>query len=296
MHRQPGNIWRIDLQLGPHADIEEEQKPERVIARLRAMLGGLEFALEWVSIYQFNCRRLARFVHGRLIFAGDAAHQVSPFGARGANSGIQDAENLAWKLAAMLRGEADPALIDTYDIERVQAAEENIGHSTRSTDFIAPRSQAERRLRNAVLSLAPRAEFAQRMVNSGRLSTPTIYLSPLSTPDQDAFGGTARIGAPVPDAPMRAQGRQGFLLDYLSGNFEVLYVTDGPRPKVPASVKLTVIGEDLMDDAGFFAERFDARPGSTYLVRPDQHLTARFRDFDISKLCDGVNRALGKQL
>ena len=64
----------------------------------------VDFELEWVSIYTFNCRRLDRFVHGRVIFVGDAAHQVSPFGARGANSGIQDAENLAWKLAAVLAG------------------------------------------------------------------------------------------------------------------------------------------------------------------------------------------------
>ncbi len=103
MHRQPDNVWRIDLQLGPDADVEAEQKPERVIPRLRKMLGERDFTLEWVSIYRFNCRRLERFVHGRVIFAGDAAHQVSPFGARGGNSGMQDAENLAWKLAAVLQ-------------------------------------------------------------------------------------------------------------------------------------------------------------------------------------------------
>src|SRR5262249_38676523 len=131
----------------------------------------------------FNCRRLERFVHGRVIFVGDAAHQVSPFGARGANSGMQDAENLAWKLAAVLDGEADAGLIESYDLERMQAADENIGHSTRPTDFIAPHSAAERRLRDAVLGLAPHAEFARRMVNSGRLSVATIYDSPLTTPD-----------------------------------------------------------------------------------------------------------------
>src|ERR1700719_2564898 len=142
MHRQPDNVWRIDLQLGPDADIDEEQKPERVVARLRRVLGDRDFALEWVSIYRFNCRRLDRFVHGRVIFVGDAAHQVSPFGARGANSGVQDAENIAWKLAAVLRGEAGFGLLASYETERVQAADENIAHSTRSTDFIAPHSAA----------------------------------------------------------------------------------------------------------------------------------------------------------
>src|SRR5215831_1484273 len=109
MHRQPNNVWRIDLQLDPRADATEEQRPERVIPRLKRVLGDIPFELEWVSLYRFNCRRLDRFVHGRVIFVGDAAHQVSPFGARGANSGVQDAENLAWKLAAVLRGEAAAA-------------------------------------------------------------------------------------------------------------------------------------------------------------------------------------------
>src|SRR6185312_3068095 len=123
MHRQPDNIWRVDLQLGPDADVAAEQEPERVTARLKRMLGDREFSLEWVSIYRFNCRRLDRFVHGRVIFIGDAAHQVSPFGARGANSGIQDAENLAWKLAAVIKGQAGARLIESYERERMQAAD-----------------------------------------------------------------------------------------------------------------------------------------------------------------------------
>jgi 3-(3-hydroxy-phenyl)propionate hydroxylase len=294
MHRQPDNVWRIDLQLGPDADVVEEQRPERVLPRLKRALGDRDFELEWVSIYRFNCRRLDRFVHGRVIFAGDSAHQVSPFGARGGNSGVQDAENVAWKLAAVLHGRAGERLIDSYDIERVQAADENIGHSTRSTDFIAPRSDAERCLRNAVLALAPTAEFARRMVNSGRLSTATVYDSPLSTPDEAAFAGAARLGAPVPDVPLRGRdGQPGYLLERLRGGFEVLCVQDGARPSLSADVGLTVIGEDLLDDAGLFAQRFDATPGATYLVRPDQHLCARWRACDGAKVEAALAHALG---
>ena len=293
MHRQPENIWRIDLQLGPDADIEAEQKPERVIARLKKMLGERAFELEWVSIYRFNCRRLDRFIHGRVIFSGDAAHQVSPFGARGANSGIQDAENLAWKLATVLHGNARPALLDSYDLERRQAADENIAHSTRSTDFIAPHSPAERRLRNAVLDLAPWTEFARRMVNSGRLSTATIYDTPLSTPDETSFGGTARLGAPAPDAPIRGRdGRPGYLLERLSGAFELIMVKNGARADLQ-DMKLTVIGEDLFDQSGLFTQRFDATPGATYLLRPDQHLCARWRAYDAGKVRAARERALG---
>jgi 3-(3-hydroxy-phenyl)propionate hydroxylase len=295
LHRQPDNVWRIDLQLGPEADAEVEQQPERVLPRLRRMLGDREFELEWVSVYRFNCRRLARFIHDRVIFVGDAAHQVSPFGARGANSGIQDAENLAWKLAAVLRGEAGEALLASYDRERCQAADENIGHSTRSTDFIAPHSAAERRIRNAVLALAPKAPFARRMVNSGRLSVPTTYDGELTTPDEDLFAGTARLGAPVPDLPVTtAAGRSGFLLEQLRSDFTLLYMADGNRPNVPEGVALTVIGEDLHDAAGLFSRRFDATPGAAYLLRPDQHLAARWRKVDPDKVAKARERALAR--
>lgn len=293
MHRQPDNVWRIDLQLGPDADVEVEQKPERIVPRLRKMLGERDFELEWVSIYRFNCRRLARFVHGRVIFAGDSAHQVSPFGARGGNSGIQDAENIAWKLAAILAGDAGSGLLASYEQERVQAADENIGHSTRSTDFIAPHSDAERNLRNAVLDLAPRCEFARRMVNSGRLSVATIHNTTLSTPDEGPFSGSAHLGAPVPDIPVRVGGEQGHLLERLTAGFELLYVADGGRPPPPEGIKLTVIGEDLLDSAGLFATRFDATPGASYLLRPDQHLCARWRAFDFGKVKAARDRALG---
>ena len=298
MHRQPDDIWRIDLQLGPDADPVAEQAPERVRARLDKVLKDHPYELEWVSVYTFNCRRLDRFVHGRVIFIGDAAHQVSPFGARGANSGIQDAENLAWKLAAVLKGQGGNALIESYDVERIQAADENIGHSTRSTDFMSPHSAAERRLRDAVLSLAEHAEFARRMVNSGRLSVPAVYDTPLSTPDTAPFAGTAKVGAPLPDAPLlRGDGTATHLLENLRGEFEIIHVkngdaTNGQRPGVVDGIALTVIGEDLLDDEGKFTQRFDATPGATYLVRPDQHLSARWRSFDAAALVLARERAL----
>ena len=155
LHRQADNIWRIDFQLGWDANPEEEKRPERVIPRIRAMLGeDTAFALEWVSIYQFACRRIDNFRQGRVLFAGDAAHQVSPFGARGANTGVQDIDNLAWKLAMVLRGEASEALLDSYHEERAYAADDNILNSTRATDFITPKTKPSRYFRDAVLELA----------------------------------------------------------------------------------------------------------------------------------------------
>ncbi len=298
MHRQPDDVWRVDLQLGPDADPAAEQEPQRVRARLDKVLTPHPYELEWVSIYTFNCRRLDRFVHDRVIFIGDAAHQVSPFGARGANSGIQDAENLAWKLAALIKGEGGEGLIASYETERILAADENIGHSTRSTDFMSPHSAAERRLRDAVLQLAPKAEFARRMVNSGRLSVATVYNSPLSTPDETQFAGTAKLGAPLPDAPLtREDGTATHLLGNLRGEFEIIYVKDeagknGARPSAPDGLALSVIGEDYLDRAGIFTERLDATPGATYLVRPDQHLCARWRRFDPAAVTRAHQRAL----
>lgn len=187
--------WGID-----HA---AEKQPENVIPRLKAMLGdAVKFELEWVSIYTFQGRRMESFRHHRVIFAGDSAHQVSPFGARGANSGVQDTNNLGWKLKAVINGIVSDALIDSYNIERVCAAEENIRHSTQSTNFITPKLAASRIFRDAVLNLAEQYPFAQPLVNSGRLSLPCVYdHSPLThqMPFTDpAAAGPARPAAMLP--------------------------------------------------------------------------------------------------
>jgi 3-(3-hydroxy-phenyl)propionate hydroxylase len=174
LHKQPDDVWRIDLQLHPDADPAVEKRPENVRPRIARMLGHDQFDFEWISLYKFQCRRMDRFVHGRVIFAGDAAHQVSPFGARGANSGLEDAENLAWKLDRVLRGQSPDTLLESYHAERSAAADENIRESTRATDFMAPATRQEARLRKAVLSLAKETEFGKRMVNGGRLSVPSM--------------------------------------------------------------------------------------------------------------------------
>src|SRR3982751_4511006 len=231
LHKQPDDIWRIDLQLNRFADPTVEKQPENVRPRIARMLGHDKFDFEWISLYKFQCRRMDRFIHGRVIFAGDAAHQVSPFGARGANSGLEDAENLAWKLDRILRKVSPERLLESYHIERSAAADENIRESTRSTDFMAPVSQQEARLRKAVLSLAKETEFGKRMVNGGRLSVPSIYDTPLSTADGDAWRGGPRPGASMPDAPIAiASGQPMFLTEAFIGKgarFTVLAFSNG---------------------------------------------------------------------
>jgi len=294
LHKQPDDVWRIDVHLGPDADVEAERSPGRIIPRLERMLGHTDFTLEWVSVYRFQCRRLRQFVHDRVIFAGDAAHQVSPFGGRGGNSGIQDAENLAWKLALVIKGEAPADLLQSYHLERAAAADENIAQSTRSTDFIAPRSQAEMRYRNTALALARQTDFAKRMVNSGRLSTAYAYATALSTPDGDSWNCPTRPGAPLLDARMTSLGGgSAWLLEAVGVEETVLYVDDGRAPPDLPGRKRLVIGQDLHDTEGFFARRYDATPGATYLVRPDQHLAARWRQFDAAAIEQASRRLRG---
>ncbi len=317
LHRQADDVWRVDFQLGWDADPEEEKKPERVLPRLRAMLGeDARFEIEWASVYTFQCRRMRSFRHGRALFVGDAAHLVSPFGARGANSGIQDVDNLGWKLELVLAGQAPERLLDSFDAERTFAADENIRNSTRSTDFITPKSSVSRTFRDAVLVLAKRYPFARRLVNSGRLSVPaTLADSPLNTPDPEPFAGRMVPGAPAVDAPVTGD-RGEWLLDYLGDGFTLLMFTASPSEAVLRDLKLLAadaigcnsvlvgappgaspaMARRIADPTGMLAERYDARPETAYLFRPDQHVCARWRTFDLARVRAAIARATGQYL
>ncbi|MEP3297672.1 MAG: FAD-dependent monooxygenase, partial [Pseudoruegeria sp.] len=299
LHKQSDDVWRLDFQLGWDSDPEEEKRPENIIPRVKAMLGeDVEFELEWGSVYQFACRRIDRFRYGRVLFAGDSAHQVSPFGARGANTGVQDVDNLGWKLAAVVRGEAPVALIDTYHSERAFAADDNLLNSTRSTDFITPKNAASMRYRNAVLNLSKTQEFARPLVNSGRLSTPTPYTeSTLNTPDTDIWKGSMRPGTCVADAPIRVDGKSDWLLNQFGEGFALLVFGLETTP-VEAGVftpTTVVVGQHFDDIDGLAAERFDATEGAVYLIRPDQHVAARWRTFDPDRIKAAISQATGGQ-
>jgi len=323
LHKQPDGVWRIDFQLGWDADPEREKQPEHILPRVRALLAhsamkDAQFELEWASVYSFSCERMARFRHGRVLFAGDAAHRVSPFGARGANSGIQDAENLAWKLAAVLAGRAGDALLDSYGVEREAAADENIGHSTRATDFITPKSEISRLFRDATLQLARDHAFARALVNSGRLSTAsTLHDSPLNSADVDAFDGLMVPGAPALDAPLTVDGRPGWLLRQLMGGhtFAALVFDGEPAAAavralqqaaeglVPLQVLLVAAEEGrrvpgagtVVDSAGLIRRRCDGAPGTVVLLRPDQHVCARWRSVAAAAAHAALRRALALQ-
>lgn len=295
LHKQPDDIWRIDFQLGWDIDRDKELQEDSIRARVDAMLGpDVEYELDWTSIYTFQCRRMNEFRHGRVIFAGDSAHQVSPFGARGANSGVQDAENIAWKLDYVLRGVAPDTLLDSYSEERVFAADENILNSTRATDFLTPKSETSQIFRNAVLDLAGQHPFGRPLVNSGRLSVPAVY-DDLALTGVDALGGPARTrpGAPCSDAPVG----DGFLLGQLGPEFTLLCFNTDVEIAAPDGVAVKTLRLDpaAVDASGALAERYlgDA-PQAVYLVRPDHHVAARWAEATAVEIEAAIGAALGK--
>jgi 3-(3-hydroxy-phenyl)propionate hydroxylase len=325
LHMQPDGVFRADFQLGWDADPELEKKPENIIPRVKALLAhtamkDAAFELEWASVYTFACQRMERFRHGCVVFAGDAAHGVSPFGARGANSGIQDADNLGWKLALVLQSRAPDALLDTYAVEREFAADENIRHSTRSTDFITPKSEVSKLFRDAVLDLSRSFAFARTLVNSGRLSVPTTLAhSPLNTPDTADFDTRMQPGASAADAPISLEGGvDSWLLRHLGESFTALIYADDDAATTSRQLQAAADGivalrvlrirpcgatsrvesaADTMtitatDRDGLVAERYDMLPGTVYLLRPDQHVCARWRQPSAPALHMALQRAL----
>ncbi len=293
LHKQPDDIWRIDFQLGWNIDRAKELEPENIKARVSAMLGpDVEYELDWCSIYTFQCRRMERFRHGPVLFAGDSAHQVSPFGARGANSGVQDADNLGWKLALVVNGLAPDTLLDTYDEERVFGADENIANSTRSTDFITPKSAVSKLFRNAVLDLAETLPFARTVVNSGRLSVPCTYDgSRLNGPDLPGLPARTRPGSPCPDAPVGTD----WLLRLIGGDFGLLAIdADVPENFAAHGIALKTLAVSAKENRALEERYLGGAKSAVYLIRPDQHVAARWDRFDAVAVSAALARAIAK--
>ncbi len=321
VHKQPDDVWRIDYQLRDDEDPNEATRFENVEPRVESLLAMMgetaPWSPVWIGIYKANALTLPRYTQGRVLFAGDAAHLLPIFGVRGANSGIDDADNLAWKLAFVVKGLAAPALLGTYSDERVTAAHENLGHGRKSTEFMAPPSFAFDLMRTAVLSLAAKHPGVRSLINPRQTSAIRYAASPLNAADDPGFTGGPAPGTVLPECPLKhfeaASDRTGHVTDLLGIGFTALRFADAAAPAdllslvdafaqrgVPLRVR--TVGRsatrghcDAWDHTGRLYPMYGADAGSIYLVRPDGHVLARWRHACAADVAGAIDAALGVQ-
>ena len=290
MHRQPDDLWRIDYQLRHGDDSEQALQPDNIKAFVQRHLdaigeGHLPWKLVWTSIYRAGAMTLPGYRHGRVLFAGNAAHAMPIFGVRGLNSGIDDSDNLAWKLAAVIGGSGHDRLLDNYSSERVQAFEVNAENARRSTEFMSPPSRGFDLLREATLSLAGRHRDVAELINPRQTAAVAYVGSPLSTPDADAWQrgpapGEVLAEVPFGDGHVTQQVGPGFTL--------LVFGMPGFETTIARVVHVADLGSAL-------ARAYDAQAGSAYLVRPDGHVAARWKQVTPDAVAAALRRALGHE-
>ena len=318
MHREPHGIWRLDYQLPPGETPEQalhvDSLTERINAQL-AMIGhaGVPWEMDWCSVYSARTLTLADYVHGNVIFTGDAAHLLPIFGVRGANTGFQDAQSLGWHLAHVVKGLSSQQLLANYSAERVGAAREIIDEAGKSTRFMTPPSRGFRLLRDAVLSMSLTVDFVRPLYH-WRTSRPHEYTHSMlnSVGDDNAlFKAGPAHGAPPTNIRLAPND---FLLDHLGGGFDLIYFTTASA--MPESLQQVVAGFrargaqlrviavgaaepvagadlTLADADGHLRQRYGVRAdGGAYLLRPDQHVCARWVTLDAVRLQAAVDTAL----
>lgn len=318
MHREPNGIWRVDYQLPEGETPEEALRPESLKARIDAQLAmigfpGVEWEMDWSSVYSARTLTLTDYVHGNVIFTGDAAHLLPIFGVRGANTAFQDAQSLGWHLAHTVKGLGGPQLLANYSAERVGAAREIIAESGKSVRFMTPPTQGFKLLRNAVLSLSLQNEFVRPLYH-WRTSRPHEYTHSMlnSRGDDNAlFTDGPAHGAPPRNIRL---GANDFLLDHLGGGFDLIYFTTGDAIPAPlldvvntarangVALRITAVGaaqpvagadQTFADADGHFRQRYGVQAsGAAYLLRPDQHVCARWLTLDAVRLQAALNAAL----
>ena len=309
VHKMARDMWRIDYALDADDDEDVEMQEARVKARIQLHLDVIgeatPWTLDWIRLYKAHCLCLDEYRHGNVFFIGDAAHLVPIFGVRGMNSSMADANNLGWKLAAVLHGGAPDALLDSYSPERRAATFDVFANAAKSTRFMTPPTRGYTLLRDAALQLAVTEEFARQWINP-RQSAPYDYVaSTLTTPDEDAFACGARPGAPLTCVKL---ANDSYLTDYVGDGFTLLVFGDGvgvedllaslsleenaPRIAPTKGLQPTLDIRRINDEAAMRA--CDAVSGSAYLVRPDGHVCARWRQLSVAKVRSALARVLAK--
>ena len=317
IHKQPDNVWRIDYQIGEDIDAEEELKEDNIRRRINSILDMIgetgSWQLEWWSLYKAYTLALEDYRQGRILFMGDAAHLVPIFGVRGLNSGLADAMNAGWKLAYVIHAWADERLLDSYSPERRGATLDVFENAGKSTKFMTPPTRGHRLMRDAVLSLAISNEFPRPLINP-RQSQPYTYIeSPLTSyRNRDAeFSSGPGTGAPIINHGI---GDRGSLLDYLGFGFSGLYFAESNTidPLLTELSDELDVGEEqfaliviarmslsldnsavIHDKDGELFSAYGAKDGSFYLVRPDRHISARWKNINIDEVKQAFTQILG---
>lgn len=308
VHKQPDDIWRIDYQLRDDEDAQAAVLLENVAPRVDSLLAMMgeraPWHPVWITIYKANALSLEKYRHGRVLFAGDAAHLVPIFGVRGANSGIDDADNLAWKLAYVVKRQAGQALLDSYSAERVFAARENLRHGTKSTEFMAPPTFAFELMRTAVLGLAGKHAQVRSLINPRQTSAIAYLRSPLNVPSSDGFTAGPAPGTVLPDCPLaplaplqNGDRKARYITDLVNmgqGAFTGLYFSEGgdvPAELLALTAALPLHLEAVPASSPLLA-LFGARVGSLYLVRPDGHVMGRWHEARAKYVIDALSGVL----
>ncbi|WCM24682.1 FAD-dependent oxidoreductase [Paraburkholderia bryophila] len=336
VHKQPDNVWRIDYQLRDDEDPDAGVHPDNVMPRVQSVLDSMgetgDWSPIWITVYKANALTLERYRHGCVLFAGDAAHLVPIFGVRGANSGIDDADNLGWKLGCVINGMAAPRLLDSYSDERVFAARENLGYGMKSTEFMAPPSFAFDLMRNAVLGLATQHAAVRPLINPRQTHAIAYARSPLNQVTSELMSAFSKGPAPgtvLPECRLKKRNgeRNGggvdvdiHLTDLLGPCFTALRFGADPQSGnsdddgddawqqikntlaaqgIPFNV-VTLVKSDaaattapqVRDHAGRLHDLLDATPGTVYLIRPDGHVLARWRNGNAADTLRALSAAL----
>ncbi|MDR7095029.1 FAD-dependent oxidoreductase [Hydrogenophaga laconesensis] len=309
-HLMADDVWRIDYQMAPNADPAYVSREDVVRERLARQFGsdvGVEIV--WVGPYAYRSECVHAMRHGRVFLMGDSAKVVSPFGARGGNTGVADADNLAWKLAAVLRGKADVALLQSYHDERLEAAQQNVCVTNRTARFLRPADGAERVFRHAAIGLAKQYPFARSLINTGRMAV----ANPYSRSGACTYAAGSAAGQSVQNVSFcwadGSAGRVNDLLNWVEGDLLVLVFGEA----TPASLQrlrrlcldapvrsVQVLGvrdaaqatEHVRDPQGHLQGACQVSGNAWALVRPDGYLAAT-GDAINARLVTAIERSLG---
>jgi 3-(3-hydroxy-phenyl)propionate hydroxylase len=288
LHKQPDNLWRLDFKLGRNADSSIAQDKDFTREKIKSVVGERPFELDWTSIYSFSSKKLDRFVHKNVIFVGDSAHVVSPFGARGANSGIEDADNLSWKLVKILRG-SNPQLLETYNTERTAAATQNIACTGQSNTFIAPQGEDAITLRNDILEKAKTDITYKKQINCGRLSVPNIYGKYPNS--EEGLWKTQDLEAGRAIKDFFLDDKKTYLIEKLKYQFTLLILKDMLTNEDKAALEannIKIHTINYMKNTQLMRD-YDLGIDAAYLITPDQYILGRWKNFIPQKAIDLMN-------